>query len=93
MIPVNQLPPELQAPVSKLKAGEISLPILSQYGVHIFRVNSRQVQSFEQVKPMLQQRAQKTTVKDAVDRLEKGARVDYDPKFFPPEAKSKPPRS
>jgi hypothetical protein len=83
MVPVSQLPPELQAAVSPLKAGQISGPVVSQFGVHIFKVNDRKTQSYEEVKPMLQQRLQQTTVKDAVDRLAKAAKIEYDPKFFP----------
>jgi len=88
-----QLPPELRQPISEMKPGEISPPIISQFGIHIFRVNSRQPQSFNEVKPMLQQRARESVLRDAVDKLSKDAKVDYDSRFFPPAAKGKTPSS
>jgi hypothetical protein len=88
-IPIAQLPPELQAPVSKLKSGEMSGPVVTQYGVHIFKVSARRTQAFDEVKPMLQQKLQQATVKNEVDRLEKSAKIEYDTKFFPPAPKAK----
>src|ERR1051326_547693 len=40
-VPLAQLPPELQSPVAHLKPGEVSAPAMSEFGIHIFRVNMR----------------------------------------------------
>jgi len=62
--------------------------------VHLFRVNARHTQPFEEVKQALQQRAAQTIVKGEVDRLQKSAKVEFDPKFFPPApARGKTPPS
>jgi len=93
MVPVAQLPAEIQHAIASLQPGQVSEPVLSQFGVHIFRVNARHTQSFNEVKPMLQQRAQQKIVEAAVDKLAKDAKVEYDDAFFPPQPKGKTPRS
>lgn len=93
MVPVAQLPPEIQRAIASLQPGQVSDPVVSQFGVHIFRVNARHTQSFNEVKPVLQQRAQQKVVETAVDKLAKDAKVEYDEKFFPPQPKGKTPRS
>jgi parvulin-like peptidyl-prolyl isomerase len=83
-VQISQLPPDIQAVVATLKPGEISAPVASAFGVHIFRLNERRTPSFDEVKPTLQQRTAQTTVQKEVERLEKSSKIDYDPKFFPP---------
>ena len=77
-----QLPPDLQQAIVSLKPGEVSKPIQSRFGIHIFQVGERTAQPFEQLKPALQRQAQQATVSAAIDRLRKSAKIDYDPKFF-----------
>ena len=94
MVPLAQLPPEMQGPIAKLATGQVSQPVVTQFGVHLFRVNARHTQPFEEVKQALQQRAAQTIVKGEVDRLQKSAKVEFDPKFFPPApARGKTPPS
>jgi len=88
-VPIAQLPPDVQAVVAKLQPNEISEPVATAFGVHIFKLNDRRTPSFDEVKPTLQQKAAQTTVQQEVDRLEKTAKVDYDPKFFPAPAMPK----
>jgi PPIC-type PPIASE domain len=83
-VQITQLPPEIQAVVATMKPGDISEPVATAFGVHIFKLNDRRTPSFDEVKSVLQQKAAQTTVQKEVDRLEKSAKVDYDPKFFPP---------
>jgi peptidyl-prolyl cis-trans isomerase C len=78
---------DLAAPVFALRPGEISKPVVSEYGVHIFKAGPRQTPSFEQVKPMLQQQMQQALVGEAVEKVAKNAKVYLDPKFFGPETK------
>jgi len=92
-VPLAQLPPELQGPVSRLKPGEVSAPVVSQFGVHVFRVNLRHTPRYEEVKQSLEQRTRETIVREAIEKLAKGAKIDYDPKFFPPSPKGKTPSS
>jgi peptidyl-prolyl cis-trans isomerase C len=83
----DALPPEIGNAVFALKPGEVSKPVMSQYGIHIFKAGKRQSPSFEQVKPMLQQQMQQQLIGETVDKLAKGANVYLDPSFFGPEPK------
>lgn len=82
----GMLPPELQAVVDTLKPGEISQPVKSQFGIHIFRLDDRRAAPYEQVKPMILRKLQQDAVTAAVEKLEKSARVDMNPKYFSPGA-------
>ncbi len=80
--PVNpaQLPPEIGTVVSKLKPGQYSDPVRTQFGVHIFNVAEP---TLEDLKPMLMQQVQQQIAQETVTRLQKAAEVDLDPQFFP----------
>jgi hypothetical protein len=80
----GMLPPELQAVVDKLQPGQISQPVRSQFGIHIFKVDDRRPASYDQVKAMIVRKVQQDTVSARVDRLQKSAQVQLDPKFFSP---------
>jgi peptidyl-prolyl cis-trans isomerase C len=78
----GMLPPEIQAVVDKMKPGEISQPIKSEFGIHIFRLDDRLPAPYEQVKPMIVRKLQQDAVSAAIEKLEKTARVEKDPKYF-----------
>lgn len=77
----DQLPPEIASVVSKLKPGEVSNPVRTQFGVHIFAVSEP---TLEELRPALLQKVQQEIAAKEVDRLQKAAKVDLDPQFFPP---------
>jgi peptidyl-prolyl cis-trans isomerase C len=77
----EMLPPEVAGVVTKLKPGEISDPVKTQFGIHVFSVGQP---SLEDMRPMLQQRVQNQIAQDEVKRLQAAAKVDLDPQFFPP---------
>ncbi|HEX6097880.1 MAG TPA: peptidylprolyl isomerase [Thermoanaerobaculia bacterium] len=77
----EMLPPEIAGVVTKLKPGEISNPVKTQFGIHIFSVGQP---SLEDMRPMLQQRVQNEIAQQEVKRLQAAAKVDLDPQFFPP---------
>lgn len=78
----DMLPPELADAVMRLQPGQVSDPVVTHFGVHILRVSPRKVQPFEQVRNQIAQKLQQQRVTAAVDRLQKTAKVDLDPKFF-----------
>ncbi|MEK6373535.1 MAG: peptidylprolyl isomerase [Acidobacteriota bacterium] len=80
------LPPELEQHVFGMKEGEISDPMPSRFGVHIFRVGKRGTQAIEQVRPAIARRVQQQNTLDRIEVLRKQAKVDFDPKFFPDKA-------
>jgi peptidyl-prolyl cis-trans isomerase C len=77
----EMLPPDISGVVTKLKPGEISNPVKTQFGVHIFSVAQP---TLEDMRPMLQQRVQQQIAQEEVKRLQQAAKVDLDPQFFPP---------
>jgi hypothetical protein len=79
--PLEALPPEIASAVSKLKPGEISDPVRTQFGVHIFSVSQP---TLDDLRPMLTQAIQREAAEEAVGQLQRNAKVDLDPEFFPP---------
>ena len=91
MVAHGQLPPELEQRVFAMKEGEISGPIPSRFGVHIFRAGRRLTQPIDQVRPAITAQVQRQNTLDRIESLRKTAKVDFDPKFFP-EAQPKTPK-
>ena len=77
----DMLPPEVSAVVTKLKPGQISDPVKTQFGIHIFSVTPP---TLEDMRPMLQQQVQNQIAQEEVKRLQAASKVDLDPQFFPP---------
>jgi hypothetical protein len=77
------MPPELEARVWALQPGQISDPIPSPLGVHIFRLNSRDPQSLDKVRATISQRVRQQNMFDRVELIHRNSKIDFDPKFFP----------
>lgn len=77
----DQLPPEIGGVVAKLKPGEVSAPVKTQYGYHLFNVTEP---TLDDLRPMLQQQVQNEIAQQEIQRLQKAAKVELDPQFFPP---------
>lgn len=89
-VSATALPPEVQGAVANLKGQEISRPVRSAYGIHIFKSGTHTPRRFEEMKPMLAAKIQRDTAETMVSRLQKSARVELDPKFFPPQPAATP---
>lgn len=87
----GMLPPELEGPVFALKEGEVSKPIPTRFGIHIFKAGKRSSQAIEQVSGAISQRVQQQQMLDQIEKLRKSAKVDFDPKYFPERAKTPAP--
>jgi peptidylprolyl isomerase len=77
----EMLPPEIASTIANLKSGQVSDPVKTSYGVHIFRVDAP---SLDALRPTLQRRAQQQAMEETMGSLQKKAKVDLDPTFFPP---------
>lgn len=75
----EQLPPEIAAVVTKLQPGQISDPVRTEFGIHIFKVEAP---SMEEMRPMLEQRVQREVLEEVVGGLEKKAKVELEESFF-----------
>ena len=83
----GMLPPEIEGQVFRLKPGEISGPIPSAFGVHIFKVNGTAPVPFDRVRNVIARRVQQQNTLDRVELLRKSAKVEFDPITFPEKAK------
>lgn len=83
----GMLPPELDSVVFAMKPGEIKGPVASQFGIHIFKLNGKSSQSLDEVRPQIAQRVGQDAARQQIETLRKTAKVDFDPKFFPPRAR------
>ena len=79
----GMLPPELDAAVFSAHMGDITSPIVTQYGIHIFKVHGRTTQALDQVRTGIAQRVRQEKLRDHVESLRKTAKVEFDPTFFP----------
>lgn len=77
----ESLPPEIASVVTKLEPGKVSDPVKTQFAVHVFSVAQP---TLEELKPMLSQQVQNEIAQQEIERLQKAAKVDLDPAFFPP---------
>jgi peptidyl-prolyl cis-trans isomerase C len=86
----ESLPPDIAAVVTKLKPGQMSDPVKTQFGIHIFKVEQA---SLEELDPMLRQKVRQQTAESEIKRLQTGAKVVLDPQFFPegPQTPGAPP--
>jgi len=87
----GMLPPEIESHVVQLQPGQVSDPVPSRFGVHIFKAGAHTTQPFEQLRPSISRRVQQQATLDKVEQMRKAAKVDFDPKFFPEAAKATAP--
>lgn len=70
-------PPDVEEVVFKLQPGQVSPPLRTRYGWHLFKVDSRDVKSFDEVKPFLERQAPALIAEELVEKLKKNAKIDY----------------
>lgn len=87
--PNQQLPPEVEAAIANLKPGQVSNPVRTQLGLHLFSIGTP---TLEELRPALLQRVQQEILQEEVQRLEKAAKVEYEPWYFPPSPQETQPR-
>ena len=79
----GMLPPEIESHVFRLQPGQVSDPVPSRYGIHIFKAGPHTSQPLDQVRQGISRRVQQQNTLDKVEQMRKTAKVDFDPKFFP----------
>lgn len=76
----DNLPDDIRPAIVGMKPGEISDPVKTQFGIHIFKVEQP---TLEELRPLLGQRVRQQVAQEEVTRLQQAAKVELDPKFFP----------
>ncbi len=77
-VPSNFVQPFGEA-ILKLKKGQISAPVETQYGWHVIKLEDTRdlkVPTFEEMKPRLEQRRKQEAVKNAITELRSKARIE-----------------
>ena len=87
----GMLPPEIESHITQLGPGQVSDPVPSRYGVHVFKVGAHTSQPLDQVRASISRRVQQQSTLDKVEQMRKAAKVEFDPKFFPEAPKPAPP--
>ncbi len=82
-----EVPAEIRQVLFELPPNQVSQPIKSRYGYHVFLVQKKDYASFDEVKDALQREAQRRKAEKVVEDLTGKAKVDYNEKVVPPEPK------
>jgi peptidyl-prolyl cis-trans isomerase C len=66
----------------KMKPGELSEPIKTQFGYHLIKVQGHDLRSFDEVRAEIEAKIRPEALKNAVEDLGKKAQPTFDPEFF-----------
>ena len=78
----HQMVPAFDEVVFKMKPGELSEPVKTQFGYHLIKLESIQSKTFEQAKPEIEKHFQPDLAKKNMDELQKKSNVVVDPQFL-----------
>ncbi|HEX3877702.1 MAG TPA: peptidylprolyl isomerase [Bryobacteraceae bacterium] len=78
----SQMVAVFEEAAQKLKPGQISEPVKSQFGYHIIRLDSVDAKSFDDVKPDIEKKLRPQLATEAMEALQKNTKIVYNPEFF-----------
>jgi peptidyl-prolyl cis-trans isomerase C len=79
----GQMVPSFEEAAFRLKTGDLSEPVKTQFGYHLILVDERQSKSFDDVKAELEPKVRPELLKKQIDELVNKANVVLDPSFVP----------
>ena len=78
----GKMVPSFDEAAFKMKPGEISAPVKSQYGYHIIKVDSVEHKTFDEVRPEIEKKLRPQEANKTMEEIQKNTKVVYDPVFF-----------
>jgi parvulin-like peptidyl-prolyl isomerase len=78
----GQMVPAFDEVAFKLKDGELSEPVKTQFGYHLIKVQTHDFKSFEDARAEVETKVKPDALKAAVDELGKKSAAVFDPEFF-----------
>jgi hypothetical protein len=78
----DSTPPEFVDVIFDLEPGEVSDPVKSGWGYHVFQVTDREMPTFDQLEEQLGPSAQQLWARAAVEDLREKAVVEFDDDYF-----------
>lgn len=82
VFPHGRMVPSFDDAAFKMKPGEVSQPVKSQFGYHIIKVESIENKTFDQAKPEIEKKLRPQMANQAMEAIQKTTKVVYDPTFF-----------
>lgn len=80
----GSMPQEVEQVVNSLQPDEVSRPVRTQFGYHLFTASAPEPPPFAQMRPALEQKWKQEKVKAVITAAAQKAKVDYDEKYFGP---------
>ena len=78
----GQMVPSFEEAAFKLKPGELSEPVKSQFGYHLIEVEGHETKSFDEMKGEIEGKLKPAATQKAMQDMEKNANPVLDPEFF-----------
>jgi parvulin-like peptidyl-prolyl isomerase len=78
----GQMVPSFEEAAFKLKPGELSEPVKSQFGYHLIQIDGHETKTFDDVKGDIETKLRPAAAQKAMQDMEKQSNPVYDPEFF-----------